>query len=57
MPAGQSVAGGYLSGSSVTTAMRSTPSAAHLPRDLSTVSPPSCCWPPVMATASLNSIL
>ena len=43
----------YLSGSSVTTAMRSTPSARTCLAIMSTVRPPSCGWPPVMATASL----
>ena len=48
---------GYLSGSSVTSAMRSTPSSRTCRAIMSTVSPPSCGCPPVMATASLKRIL
>jgi ABC-type proline/glycine betaine transport system substrate-binding protein len=46
-----------LSGSSLITMMRATPSAASWRVSCGTVSVPSTGWPPVMATASLNSSL
>jgi hypothetical protein len=48
----------YFSGSSVITMMRdATPSAASWRVICGTVSVPSTGWPPVIATASLNSSL
>ena len=44
-------------GSSVTTTILWAPSAATWRTILSTVRPPSSCWPPVIATASLKRIL
>ncbi len=54
---GRSRAVGYFSGSSVTTAIFLTPSAASWCAIIGTLSGPSTGWPPVMATASLNRIL
>ena len=48
---------GYFHGSSVTTTTRLTPSAATCRAICGTVRPPSFGCPPVIATASLNSIL
>ncbi len=45
--------GGYLSGSSLTTMIRFTPSAATCFAMSAGVSGPSNGWPPVIATASL----
>jgi hypothetical protein len=47
----------YFSGSSLITMMRATSSAASWRVSCGTVSVPSTGWPPVMATASLNSSL
>jgi len=55
--AGNAARDGYLSGSSETTAIRSTPNDRIWLAICSTVSPPSWRWPPVIATASLNRIL
>ena len=57
MPSGHSMPDGYFFGSSVTTTTRLAPSAATWRAICGTVRPPSCVWPPVMATASLNRIL
>ena len=56
-PWAKSVPTGYLSGSSVTTTTFLAPSAATCWVISGTDSGPSCGWPPVMATASLNRIL
>ncbi len=47
----------YLRGSSVTTTIFLTPSAATCRVSWGTSSTPSTCWPPVIATASLYSSL
>ena len=57
MPSGHLVPGGYFFGSSLTTTTRLAPSAATCAAIFGTVRLPSCIWPPVMATASLNRIL
>ncbi|MNY12263.1 hypothetical protein D3C86_1453340 [compost metagenome] len=57
MDAGSAAAPVYLSGSSVTTTVFTTPSACIWAAICGTVSTPSTGCPPVMATASLNRIL
>ena len=56
-PGAQLTPAGYFSGSSVTITIGFTPSAA-IWREIEAGSiGPSCFWPPVIATASLNRIL